>query len=82
MKCYVRTHRVVPMKADWTHGSDVIRDALRCIRANTIPAIAVYSPAYPDTPIVLTDLVTEQEVLNALKTAVLVKSSTALKDKK
>jgi thiol:disulfide interchange protein len=82
VKRYVRTHRVVPMKADWTDGSDEIRDALRSIRVNSIPAIAVYSPASPDTPIVLTDLVTEQQVLDALKTAVIVKSRPAPKDKK
>ncbi|MEX2027557.1 MAG: thioredoxin family protein [Pirellulaceae bacterium] len=75
VKRYFGAHRIVPMKADWTDGSDEIHDALRSIGVNSIPAIAVYSPAYPDTPILLVGLVTEQQVVDALRMAVLVKSS-------
>lgn len=72
VKKYLEAHRIVPMKADWTDGSNEIKEALGSIGVNTLPAIAVYSPAYPDTPIVLGGLVTKQQVLDALKMAVVV----------
>ncbi len=59
----------VPMLADWTDHNDEIRDKLSELNSNSIPVLAIYPAGRPNDPIVLRDLVNQQEVLEALQQA-------------
>jgi len=60
---------VVPLVADWTDGSDEIKDVLNQLGSNTIPVYAIFSAERPNEPIVLRDLVTKKHVIAALTAA-------------
>ncbi len=66
----VDTHRFVTLKADWTDGSDEIRDLLNRLGGDSIPTLAVFSPAKPTEPIVLRDAWSQSTLLEQLKTVV------------
>jgi thiol:disulfide interchange protein len=61
---------VVPMLADWTDYSPVIKKTLNDLGYDSIPVLAVW-PGSPNgrPPIVLPDLLSEKEVIDALKEA-------------
>ena len=59
----------VAMLADWTDHSEEIREKLQELQSNAIPLLAIYPGAAPDKPIVLRDLVTQGDVLEALRKA-------------
>ena len=59
----------VPMIADWTEPSDLVQDALNRLQSNSIPILAIYPAGKPNEPIILRDIVTQQEVLDALQMA-------------
>jgi thiol:disulfide interchange protein len=66
----VRENGVVPMLADWTDRSPVIKKALNELGYNSIPLLVVW-PAEPEgaAPITLPDQLLERNVLDALKRA-------------
>jgi thiol:disulfide interchange protein len=66
----VKANRVVPMLADWTDQSPMIKKALNELGRNSIPVLAIWPANSQDPkPIVLSDLLTQSQVLEALKTA-------------
>lgn len=60
---------IVPMIADWTDKSDTIRTKLEELNSNSIPLLAIYPPEPDADPILLRDLVSQTQVLEALKEA-------------
>ncbi len=73
VKAAIEKNRVVPMLADWTDGSDEIRQVLEGLGSRSIPLLVVYPGAKQGAPlrdpIVLRDVVTQSEVLAALEEA-------------
>ncbi|MGD9721106.1 MAG: thioredoxin family protein [Pirellulales bacterium] len=69
VKQQIDEKRIVPMLADWTDGSDEIKQALESIQRNSIPQLVFYPAGKPNAPIVLSDLVTKQQVLEAIEKA-------------
>jgi thiol:disulfide interchange protein len=73
VKAAVERNRVVPVLADWTDGSNEIKVALEGLQSRSIPVLAIYPAAAPGgvcpEPIVLRDLITESQVLDALEKA-------------
>jgi thiol:disulfide interchange protein len=73
VKAAVEKNRVVPVLADWTDGSNEIKAALEALQSRSIPVLAIYPAATPGgecpDPIVLRDLITEAQVLEALQQA-------------
>jgi thiol:disulfide interchange protein len=66
----VEENRVVPMLADWTDKSPTIKKAINELGYNSIPLLVIWPPGEPDTSaIVLTDLLSEGQVLDALRKA-------------
>jgi thiol:disulfide interchange protein len=67
----IEANGVVPLLADWTDRSPVIKKALNEFGYNSIPLLVVWpSPASNrKVPIALPDLLRESDVLDALKTA-------------
>lgn len=65
----VKQNRVVPLLADWTDGSDEIAFDLEKLQSKSIPVLAIYSPDKLEQPIILRDLVTKGQVIDALKQA-------------
>jgi len=59
----------IPMLADWTDHSEQIRSKLQELNSNSIPVLAIYPGSDPQNPIVLRDLVSQGDVLSALRTA-------------
>ena len=73
VKAAIETNRVVPLLADWTEESPEIKSMLETLQSRSIPVLAVFPAAQPDEPprepIILRDLITESQVLDALKQA-------------
>jgi thiol:disulfide interchange protein len=66
----VEENQVVPVLADWTDKSPVIKEALNKLGSNSIPLLAIYPAGGSDKDvIVLRDVLTEGQVLEALEKA-------------
>ncbi len=59
----------VAMYADWTDQSDEIKQKLEELNSRSIPLLVIYPAGRPQEPIVLRDLVTQQDVIDALRQA-------------
>jgi thiol:disulfide interchange protein len=68
VKEIVDRNGVIPMIADWSDRGATIKQKLAELDSNSIPLLAIY-PADGSEPIVLRDLVTKDQVLEALKKA-------------
>jgi len=73
VKSEIERNRVVPLLADWTDGSPEIKLMLESLQSKSIPVLAVFPAARPGDrppePIVLRDLITENQVLSAIREA-------------
>jgi len=66
----VEDHNVVTLIADYTTKSEEIKRQLNALNSQSIPLLAVYPAGKPDSDtIVLRDLVTESQVIGAIKQA-------------
>jgi thiol:disulfide interchange protein len=66
----IKKNRVVPMLADWTDESPVIKKALHDLGRNSIPVLAIWPANSNDQPpIVLSDLLSQGQVIEALEKA-------------
>jgi len=67
---WIEANGVVPLLADWTDRSETIKKAINDLGYNSIPLLAIW-PARPTDKevIVLADLLTEGQVLDALRQA-------------
>jgi thiol:disulfide interchange protein len=65
----IEKNGVVPLLADWTDKNDSIKQALAELNSRSIPLMAIY-PADPNADVlVLPDVLTQSDVLEALKQA-------------
>lgn len=73
VKNEIERNRVVPLLADWTDGSPEIKLMLESLQSKSIPVLAVFPASrpgdQPPEPIVLRDLITETQVLSAIRDA-------------
>lgn len=65
----VRELNAVPMLADWTDHDEAIQAKLQELDSNSIPVLAIFPGSDPANPIILRDLVSQGEVLTALRQA-------------
>lgn len=66
----VEKNNVVPLLADWTDRNDEIKQKLAELDSKSIPVFAVYPAGKPDDAvIVLRDLVSESQIIEAIETA-------------
>jgi thiol:disulfide interchange protein len=60
---------VVPLLADYSDMSDEIKQMLEALGSRSIPVLAVFPAGDPTKPIVLRDLLTRGQVIEALRQA-------------
>ncbi|MGA2795956.1 MAG: cytochrome c biogenesis protein CcdA [Thermoguttaceae bacterium] len=66
----IKANGVVPMLADWTDQSPTIKKALNDLHCNSIPQLAIWpANSQSSNAIVLSDLLSESQVLKALNDA-------------
>ncbi len=69
----IERNKVVPVLADWTEPSEEIKQALESLGSKSIPVLALFPAGEPGgplpAPIVLRDLLTEAQVLEAIEQA-------------
>lgn len=65
----VQRNNVVTLKADFTDTPPEIKDMLALLHSRTIPVTAVFPAARPNQPLVLRDLISKRQVLEALDAA-------------
>ena len=66
----VRANDVVPLIADWTDHSPMIKKALNDLGFNSIPLLAIWPAGPPEKkPILLPDVISQSDVLKALEEA-------------
>ncbi len=71
-------NKIVPLLADFTEGSAEVKDALNSLQSTSIPLLAIFPADRPDQPIVLRDVITKQQLLDAIEQAGPSKSGTQL----
>ena len=78
VKTALEKSKIVPMLADWTDGSPEIKAMLESLSSKSIPVLAFFPPNTKgmegSSPIILRDLVTESQVLDAIEKVELVRS--------
>jgi thiol:disulfide interchange protein len=66
----IKANEVVPMLADWTDRSPMIKQALNDLGYNSIPVLAIWPARSSERKVIaLADLLLESQVLDALKQA-------------
>ena len=65
----VDEHRVVTLKADWTHGDAEVSELLQQLGGKMVPVLAIFPGTDYVHPIVFRDGYTQQQVLQALEKA-------------
>ncbi|MEQ8848212.1 thioredoxin family protein [Botrimarina sp.] len=71
----VRENGVTPILADWTDRSETIKQTLERLGSRSIPFLAIFPADRPDDPILLPDVLTEEQLLEALASAGAVKAN-------
>jgi suppressor for copper-sensitivity B len=73
VKALIDENKVVPLLADWTEENDEIKRMLESLQSRSIPLLAIYPGCKPGEPmrdpIILRDLLTESQVLAAIREA-------------
>lgn len=73
VKALIDENAVVPLLADWTEENDEIKRMLESLQSRSIPLLAIYPGCKPGEPmrepIILRDLLTESQVLAAIRAA-------------
>ena len=73
VKALIDENGVRPLLADWTDGNDEIKRMLESLQSRSIPLLAIYPGCQPGEPmrdpIILRDLLTESQVLAAIREA-------------
>lgn len=64
----IAANNVTPLLADWTDKNDEIKATLESLGSRSIPLLAIY-PAGASEPIILRDLISEEQLLAALAEA-------------
>jgi hypothetical protein len=71
VKAAIESNKVVPLLADWTEESPEIKTMLESLQSKSIPVLAIFPAARSGEsapePIILRDLITESQVLTAIK---------------
>lgn len=65
----VEQNGVVPLIADYTETPPEVKEALNSLGSDSIPFLAIFPADHPHEPLVLRDLVTKNQVLDALRQA-------------
>lgn len=74
----LEANKIVPLLADYTEGSPEIKEALNSLQSNSIPLLAIFPADRPDQPIVLRDVITQDQLLEAIEQAGPSKSASQL----
>lgn len=73
VKAAIEANRIVPLLADWTEESSEIKTMLESLQSKSIPVLAVFPATEPGKqprpPIILRDLLSESQVLDAIEQA-------------
>jgi suppressor for copper-sensitivity B len=69
LKEVVEQNQIVPMLADWTDPSEAIERNLAILNSKSIPLLAIYPAGKPGEVIVLRDVITESQLVEALEKA-------------
>ena len=69
VKEVVEENGIEALLADWTDRNDEIKEALAELGSRSIPLLAIYPADRPNSPILLRDVISEQQLLDALRQA-------------
>ncbi len=69
VKKVVNRNGVVTLLADWTDESDEIKQSLAELNSKSIPLLAIYPAGKPEEVIVLRDVITQSQLVEALEKA-------------
>lgn len=75
----IKSNDVVPLLADWTNGSDEIKEMLSSLKSNSIPVVAIFPGDKPNEAFVLRNLISQSRLVDALKQAGPSQSAVAVK---
>ncbi len=65
----IQDNKIVPLLADYTKTPDEITKMLESLHSRSIPLLAIFPADRPDQPIILRDVITKQQLLDAIEQA-------------
>ncbi len=65
----IEDNKIVPMLADYTKSPPEITNMLESLQSRSIPLLAIFPADRPDQPIVLRDIITQKQLLDAIEQA-------------
>jgi thiol:disulfide interchange protein len=77
VKQVVEANNVTPLLADWSDRGPAIRETLEAFGSRSIPFLAIFPADRPNEPILLPDLISERQLLEALAKAGAIQSNEA-----
>lgn len=77
VKQVVEANHVTPLLADWSDRGPAIRETLEAFGSRSIPFLAIFPADRPNEPILLPDLISERQLLEALAKAGAVQNNEA-----
>ncbi len=69
VKAVVESNGIIPLLADWTNRDNDIKQAIEALGSRSIPLLAIYLAGKPNDPILLRDLISQEQLLEALQQA-------------
>lgn len=69
VKAVIESNNVTPLLADWTNHNDDIKQAIEALGSRSIPLLAIYPAGKPNEPILLRDVISQEQLLEALQQA-------------
>ena len=70
---FVAAHKIVTLRADWTHGQPEVTKMLELLGSKQVPVLAIFPSGDPNHPVVLRGGYTKQTLLDVLQKAVSLK---------
>ena len=64
---FIRAHGLVTLRADLTNYDPVVVQLLRDHGLVSVPAFLLFHPAFPNDPIILKDLVSQEQLFRAIR---------------
>ena len=69
VKSVIESNGITPLLADWTNRNDDIKQAIEALGSRSIPLLAIYPAGKPNEPILLRDVISQEQLLEALQQA-------------
>lgn len=63
---FLSDYNTTTLRADATHADPIVKKLMNDLQIETVPAFIIYSPKYPQSPIILQGLTSEEQLRQSI----------------